>query len=47
MDYDDPEDENENIEMTDDADDDYEQIFLQHELNKRRLLLLVTLGATL
>jgi len=46
MDFDDSEDENEEIEMSDD-DDDYEQIFLQHELIKRRMLLLITLGATL
>ncbi|KAJ8451423.1 hypothetical protein Cgig2_017814 [Carnegiea gigantea] len=46
IDYDDLEGENEVIEMSDD-DDDYEQIFLQHELDKRRMLLFVTLGATL
>jgi len=46
MDFDDLEDENEEIEMSDDGDD-YEQIFFQHELIKRRMLLLITLGATL
>ena len=46
MDFDDSEGENEEIEMSDD-DDDYEQIFLQHELIKRRMLLLITLEAAL
>lgn len=32
--------------MSDD-DDDYEQIFFRHELIKRRMLLLITLGAAL
>ena len=46
MDHDDSEDENEKIEMSDD-DDDNKEIFIQHELNKRGLLLFVTLGAIL
>ena len=46
MNFDDSGDENEEIEMSDD-DGNYEQIFLQHELNEKRMLLLVTLGATL
>ena len=46
MNFDDSEDENEEIEMSDD-DDDYEQIFLQHELIKRRMFFLITLGAAL
>ena len=46
MDYDNSSDENEEIEMSDDGDD-YGQIFLQHQIKKRRLLLLDTLGITL
>jgi len=46
MNFDDSKDENEEIELSDD-DDDYERIFFQHELIKRRMLLLITLGAAL